>query len=187
MVRPTSARRGGCSSLRHSAEMLTLSGSPCARRKWRVDHASSDAIDAMKRSSGVGASRCAGPGSASSSRWPRILARRPPPRPGITKRASRETGSGSGPRTATEACSETAVDPTWRVAGFSVDIVVFPSSLVHVRKQTCLRVHPYEWAGPAHASGRSLQLWPGAVHPNFVRLRAPFEVQPKQAEEVDRL
>jgi len=44
----TSARPGGFSTLRHSAETLTSSGSPWARRRWRADHARSDAIEAMK-------------------------------------------------------------------------------------------------------------------------------------------
>src|ERR671918_699303 len=52
-----SARLRRPSVVRHLAETLTSSGSPEARRNLRADHARSEAIEAMRRSSGLGASR----------------------------------------------------------------------------------------------------------------------------------
>src|SRR5687768_5872916 len=77
-VRLRLARPGTPSVVCHLAETLTSSGSSPARRNLRADHAKSEASAATRRSSGVGASRRS-VGSASSSRWPRMLARKPSP------------------------------------------------------------------------------------------------------------
>src|SRR5205085_4329766 len=55
-VRSMSARLGRSAFVRQFAETLTPSGRPPARRILRAVHASSEAIETMNRSSGVGAS-----------------------------------------------------------------------------------------------------------------------------------
>ena len=54
--RSMSARLGRSAFVRQFAETLTPSGRPPARRILRAVHASSEAIETMNRSSGVGAS-----------------------------------------------------------------------------------------------------------------------------------
>src|SRR6266849_2947015 len=54
IVRSMSERVGGSAAVRHFAETLTSSGSPLALRILRAVHASSDAIETTKRSSGLG-------------------------------------------------------------------------------------------------------------------------------------
>jgi hypothetical protein len=75
-VTSTSARRGGSCRVRHLPWTLTLPDRPRALRNLRADHATSEAIETTSNSSGVGARPVLG--SASSSWWPRMFARKPP-------------------------------------------------------------------------------------------------------------